>query len=66
MENVTYEAYRSNPAIREQLELEARHERRMEVDRLLVTPLVRWAHRIFAAMTPTSARTSPSFTSLQS
>ena len=65
MENVTYEAYRGNPAVREQLEREAREERRREADRLVVAPLMRAAKRVFAAMRPTAASTRKPSASFQ-
>ena len=55
MENVTYEAYRRNPALREQLEREAGRERHREMERLIVAPLVRCVKRAFASAQPKSA-----------
>jgi hypothetical protein len=65
MDNVTYEAYRSNPAVREQLEREAREERRREVQRLMVAPVVRWIKHAFTGAQPASERTPPSMPPLQ-
>lgn len=57
MDNVTYEAYRSNPAVREQLEQEAREERRREMQRWVVAPVVRWIKLAFTA--PSRSRSLP-------
>ena len=47
MKNLTYEAYCRNPALREQLEREARKLRDQEVNRLILAPLARWIKQAF-------------------
>ena len=47
MGNRTYEAYRSDPAVREQLEREARELQTQEVNRLILAPLARWLRQTF-------------------
>ncbi len=65
MENLTYEAYRSNPAVREQLEREARKLRAQEMERLIMA-LGRWFRQTFTRAQPDSARMSERSASLQS
>ena len=66
MGNQTYEAYRSDPAMREQLEREAREWRTQEMNRLILAPLARWFGQAFTRARPDSAHLSDQSASLKS
>jgi hypothetical protein len=55
MENLTYEIYLSNPAVREQLEREARLARAEAMHQYAVVPLVKMFSRMFRRAEPKPA-----------
>jgi hypothetical protein len=66
MKNVTYQNYLSDPAVRAELEDEARRARNEAIDQYLITPVTTMVKRMFntlhsgpkaasALLTPTSA-----------
>ena len=47
MENLTYEVYLSNPAVREQIEREARRARAQAMNQYVAMPLAKMFSRMF-------------------
>jgi hypothetical protein len=55
MENLTYEIYLANPAVREQIEREARRARSEAMDQYVVAPLAKMFSRMFMRSQPKPA-----------
>jgi len=55
MENLTYEIYLADPAVRERIEREARQARAQAIQQYIVTPLVKMFSRMFGAERPLPA-----------
>lgn len=55
MENLTYEIYRANPAVREQIEREVRCARAEAMHQYIVTPLMNMFSRMFSRAEPKPA-----------
>jgi len=55
MKDLTYEIYLANPAVREQLEREARHARAEAMFQYIVAPLMKMFSRMFRRAGPKPA-----------
>lgn len=55
MKNLTYEIYLANPAVREQLEREARRARAEAMHQYIVAPLMRMFSQVFRRAAPRPA-----------
>ncbi len=56
MENLTYEIYLANPAVREQIEREAHRARAEAMHQYIVMPLVKMFSRMFRRARPTTTQ----------